>query len=218
MQCQKMDRPSRLDRSARLMRGMGKANCPWFRKLEVELARALPPLTEEALGENGSELCGATDMQERAWCYADIVRICAGAGRDDNHIDGAASYLHAGWTLFAKRLLHVTDKAYIKERGEKVIEQTPGTLYIGNLCAAWHQVEHLPPTRAGPLLQQRGPGAGLELAVMYRTNVFGHGPRPRRMAAKSSPADVYDIATEVCARLLAREPLMLPTVADVFRL
>jgi hypothetical protein len=55
----KMDRPSRLDRSARLMRGMGKANCPWFRKLEVELARALPPLAEEALGENGSELCGA---------------------------------------------------------------------------------------------------------------------------------------------------------------
>ena len=101
------------------------------------------------------------------------------------------------------------------------LELKPGSFYVGNLCAAWHKVVHLPRKDAGPLwvdgwTEDAGPMWGYErvhIAVMLRTNVFAGG-RARRMKGRAAPAEVYNVVNIAVAQHLAKEGLQFPTFSE----
>jgi hypothetical protein len=123
--------------------------------------------------------------------------------KDPKHYDGGASLLHGGLTLFGAR-----DLALLYPDGKsELLAQTPGTYYIGNLCAIEHEVQHHIP-KEQKLLQ------GLEIAVMFRTDCFRHN-RARKLVGRPGPVHIYDAVNAVVATALARDPLHLPTYAEV---
>ena len=89
--------------------------------------------------------------------------------------------------------------------------QEPGSFYVGNLCAGWHKVAHLPTEGAGPLFHTT-PAAtneGVHVTVMLRSNVFPSA-RARTSFGKASPEEVYDAVNALVAQHLAEEGLELP--------
>ena len=129
--------------------------------------------------------------------------------RDDRaHFDGAASLLHAGLTVWGRRGLEIRPLPTDQWQN---FPQEPGSFYVGNLCAGWHKVAHLPTEGAGPLFHAT-PAAtneGVHVTVMLRSNVFPSA-RARTSSGKASPEEVYDAANALVAQHLAEEGLELP--------
>ena len=98
------------------------------------------------------------------------------------------------------------------EEWEKFPQQ-PGSFYIGNLCAPWHRVMHLPPEQAEPLHRSVGSKEGVHITVMIRSAVFAEA-RARSSGTRASPAEVYDEVNDIVAKNLAAAPLRLPTFQE----
>ena len=119
--------------------------------------------------------------------------------------------LHAGLTVWGKRNLEIR---CARPQGPpmewKEFPQEPGSFYIGNLCAPWHQVAHLPPKQAEPLHRSSDSDEGVHIAVMLRSAVFAEA-RARCSSSRASPAEVYDVVNDIVARNLATKKLCLTT-------
>ena len=164
-------------------------------------------------GENGQRFL-QRNFRDDALAYATIQVMRASERSDPAHFDGAASLLHAGLTVWGKRNLGVR---LAKPAGEAPGEwqwllQQPGAFYIGNLCAAWHQVGHFAPAQAEPLFR-RGDGEGVHVTVMIRSDVFAEA-RARSSSSRASPVEVYNAVNAVVANNLATRPLRLPTFTE----
>ena len=81
----------------------------------------------------------------------------------------------------------------------KKFPQQPGSFYIGNLCAPWHQVVHLPPEQAEPLHRSGDSEEGVHIAVMIRSAVFAEA-RARCGSSRASPEEVYDAVNDIVAK------------------
>ena len=90
---------------------------------------------------------------------------------------------------------------------QQMLKAMPGTSYARNLCAIRHEVRHREPL-GQELLD------GHEIAIMFRTDCF-RACRSRKLEGKPSPIHIYDAVNGVVARALARDPLHLPTFAEV---
>ena len=95
----------------------------------------------------------------------------------------------------------------------KEFPQQPGSFYIGNLCAPWHRVVHLPPEQAEPLHRSSDSEEGVHIAAMLRSAVFSEA-RARCKLSKASPAEVYDVVNDIVARNLATKKLRLPSFQE----
>ena len=91
--------------------------------------------------------------------------------------------------------------------------QKPGSFYIGNLCAPWHRVVHLPPEQAEPLHRSSESEEGVHIAAMLRSAVFSEA-RARCKLSKASPAEVHDVVNDIVARKLATKTLRLPSFQE----
>ena len=80
-------------------------------------------------------------LAEDAWAYAVIQVMKPGKRDDPAHFDGAASLLHAGLTVWGRRGLEIRPLPTDQWQN---FPQEPGSFYVGNLCAGWHKVAHLP--------------------------------------------------------------------------
>ena len=98
----------------------------------------------------------------------------------------------------------------------KKFPQEPGSFYIGNLCAPYHRVVHLPPRQAEPLHRSSDSDEGVHIAVMLRSAVFAEA-RARCSSSRASPAEVYDAVNDIVAKNLATRPLRLPTFLECCR-
>ena len=133
---------------------------------------------------------------------------------DPEHFDGAASMIHAGLTLWGKRILE-----YQTVDGDwRSISQEPDSIYVANMCAARHRVRHLPEDQPEPLfrgydLDAKVSFPGLQATVRFRTDVFRH-MRARCGLNKPCPEDVFDAVNSIVARKLAREPWTMPSLAE----
>ena len=176
--------------------------------LSEEIRAALRKFPSAQLKENGQAFFD-TCLSDVALCYGLEQVMRAKQRVDPEHFDGGASLIHAGLTLWGKRTLEF-QTADGEWSGE--IDQEPGSFYVGNMCAVNHRVRHLPEDLAEPLFRGHG-GAGVHLTVMLRTDVFKH-KWARRGKHKPRPEDVFDAVNDIVARKLAREPWILPRIAE----
>ena len=151
--CNRLDcsKPSRAGRVAAFTRAFINANRAWFDDLTAAIRAKLACFPKAALGENGEHFMNSS-LATDALAYATIQVMRPSAREDRPHFDGAASLLHAGLTVWGRRGVEIRLQP---EAEWQRLEQKPGSFYVGNLCAAWHKVVHLPRKDAGPLLRQK---------------------------------------------------------------
>ena len=142
----------------------------------------------------------ASCLADDAFAYA-IIQVMKPSQRGGPaHFDGAASLLHAGLTIWGKRGLEIRLTAPKKVEPEEWqgFPQEPGAFYVGNLCAAWHKVVHLPPGDAEPLHRDglEADEEGVHITVMLRSAVF-RAARARTHSTRASPAEVYTFKERV---------------------
>ena len=144
-------------------------------------------------------------MSDNVFVYA-IVQVCKVGAREDGwHIDGAASLLHAGLTIFGSRQMQVRWKG---RDGWISLPQRPGSFYVGNFCALEHNVVH----------GETAPGSwhDLQIMVMFRSDFFrGKGARNINSRPGRRAPDLFHIVNDMTARHLAEVRLPLPDIAAV---
>ena len=87
------------------------------------------------------------------------------------------------------------------------LTQSPGSFYIGNMCALRHNVVHgaHAPGSCGAGL----PSEQFQIAVMLRSDVFREC-RARKINATPGPAELYDLVNLETARMIAERPFLPP--------
>ena len=90
--------------------------------------------------------------------------------------------------------------------------QEPGTFYVGNLCAPWHQVRHSAGDSAEPLYRVAG-GEGIHIAIMLRSDVF-RDARARSKGGQPCPVDVYRALNACVAAKIADDALRMPSLDE----
>ncbi len=151
-------------------------------------------------------------LAEDAWAYGIIQVTKPSQRRDPAHFDGAASLLHAGLTGWGKRDVEIRPQP--PDEWQR-FPQVPASFYVGNLCAAWHQVAHLPPEDAEPLYHEESDAEkeGVHITATLRGNFFT-ASRARTSTSRASPEEVYNVVNAVVAQHLAEKALQPPTVED----
>jgi hypothetical protein len=213
--CNRLDcsKPSRAGRVAAFTRAFINANRAWFDDLTAAIRAKLACFPKAALGENGEHFMNSS-LATDALAYATIQVMRPSEREGRPHFDGAASLRHAGLTVWGNRGVEIRLQP---EAEWQRLEQKPGSFYVGNLCAAWHKVVHLPRKDAGPLWREKHKRRGkvrlVHIAVMLRSNVFA-GCRSRTTQGRAGPVEVYNVANTAVAQHLAKEGLQLPTFSE----
>ena len=126
---------------------------------------------------------------------------------EPSHMDGGASVLHLGLTLFGRRSIHCEQGGSLPEI---VVDNCPGTVYLGGLTGPLHRVEHERPAE-GELLDLGSSGQAA-VAIMARCALFSFC-RSRGKRGSPVPADFFEVLTKAFAEGLER-PWRLPTLAE----
>jgi hypothetical protein len=190
----------------------------WFAAFRAVNAQALAELNSAAkvavrklavgdVAQNGDHFL-QTDFDE--WfltcgelCITKAGDKTTGLWREPRHLDGGASVLHMGLTLFGRRDV-------ICEQGhglpDVVIKCFPGSIYMGGLTGPHHQVAH----------QQAGPEElvdGMSVTVMMRTALFPHC-RSRLRNTTPSPPILFQTLAASFRESLAVGSWVLPAIGD----
>ena len=206
--------PSTATRVRQFMRALLALNHRWLVQLTAKVRKCLRGCGEKFLGRNGEEFLKEC-FSDTAWAYLTVQMMLPGARFDPKHIDGGASLLHLGLTIFGSRLLHV----WLNEERTLVFEQHPGSIYIGNMCAAEHQVEHFDDARKQELFHPTGAGSASEqkaylIAIMLRSDVF-RWSRARKLKGKPTPVDMFDLINKTVAEHVSTVAFVIPDFATV---
>lgn len=119
---------------------------------------------------------------------------------EPKHMDGAASVIHAGLTLYGRRTV-VFDQT--DGLAPVVLENFPGLFYIGGVTGSRHQVSHQK-AYADETLH------GASVAVMFRCDLFPYN-RARCMGTTPSPKAVWDVIVDEVLTMLGQN-LVLPSL------
>ena len=123
------------------------------------------------------------------------------------HFDGAASFLHMGITLFGRRVLRLWTGARGHASAEQMeVEMVPGSVYIGTLTGAEHQVQHLRARASHELCED------FAITVMIRTTLFPYN-QARVMAHLPQPESLYIAMAKAAGFALSSQTWSLPTLA-----
>ena len=128
---------------------------------------------------------------------------------EDLHFDGGASILHMGITLFGCREVRFFLGNKENEAGDLVetLDLMPGSVYLGVVAGALHQVVHRPPRFPTDALE------GHSLTCMIRTTLFP-APRGRIRRRLPLPPKMFDrLATNIVTSL-REEPFRLPSLEE----
>ena len=119
------------------------------------------------------------------------------------HMDGGASILHAGITLYGHRCLTCQRPGYVPLD----VHNHPGTVYMGVLTGPRHQVKHQH-SEADDLLDGK-----YSVSVMLRTTLFPHD-RSRGKETTPAPTDLYYELAGLFTRMLVERPFRLPSLLE----
>ena len=175
-----------------------ESNDSWLRECTKKVFQVAASFPKALAGLNGADFVNKAEncFTKNAFCYAVIQAMKPGQRFDPDHCDGGASILHMGITIFGERKLIAwlgptksaacgAVPAQTNDLEEHKFHQQPGKVYIGNLCAVRHQVEHLPLAQAGQLSNE-----GHLMTVMLRSDYF-RWARSRKLEGKPAPTDLY---------------------------
>ena len=88
----------------------------------------------------------------------------------------------------------------------------PGSVYLGNLTAAFHQVAHHGDDMQEDLFQ-RADGEYCKVVLLFRTGAFADF-RARKASSRPGPTEVYEAVDRAMARALTSVSLELPTLSE----
>jgi hypothetical protein len=174
-------------------------------KAARDMSAIAPP--EGEMRNNGHFLEQTAD----AWfCSAGeaCFSLAKGSWQEEEHMDGGASILHAGITVYGDRDLLCYEPAMNPnpdQRDPFVVRNTPGTVYLGTLTGPWHGVRHTP-SQADQLL------GDMSLSHMLRTTLFPHD-RSRVKGTTPAPQGWFHRLHSIFSQFLDR-PWRLPTLSE----
>ena len=176
MCCLSLDKPLPLPRFETWAKAFRAVNTDSFSTMEARARQAVGKLAPEELGDNGQHFLGSC-MPD--W-FGTCGELCVSAALNSDgvtgwvepeHLDGGASIVHMGVTLFGRREL-------VCQQGPDlphvVLPCPPGSVYLGGLTGPLHQVFHQVP-RPGEVLRGSGVATspdfdeGLSVTIMCRT-------------------------------------------------
>ena len=200
--------PTPVLRLAAFVRAFRAANLQWLVGLTARVRSALSSFPSAVLSANGEHFL-QTCFSKTAFCYCWIQVLRPGKRFDPEQLDGAASLLHAGFTIWGRRQVQYAlgcdgvqpDATVSPSRAADVaweapVPQAPGDLYVGNLCAPWHRVVHGEPVEAEPLFPDAS-GNGFLITAMLRSDVF----RANRARVRSHEA--HSMILDDCGGIVA---------------
>ena len=196
-------------RLANFVKAFRRSARDWLHQLTSRIRSEIrrEGLPAEFLTSNGPAFL-EEDLADNAWVYAPVQVMKIGRREDGWHTDGGSSLLHGGITLFGSRRVEVQ----LEGEGCISLEQTPGSFYTGNMCAASHNVAHGEHSEGcfwdGPASER------VSIAVMLRTDVFRE-VRARKKDAVPGPRELFRIVNAETAKQLAEAPLYLPDLGAV---
>ena len=125
-------------------------------------------------------------------------------------MDGGASVLHMGVTLYGRRELTFFapkpgDEGGLAPESEVKFSFVPGSVYLGTVTGAQHQVSHLGP-RA--MCEERG---GHSVTCMIRTTLFPKF-RSRVMNTTPSPPEFFRALAQSFTQSLQTQEWVLPSL------
>ena len=124
---------------------------------------------------------------------------------EERHSDGLMSILHMGLTLYGRRYVAMYDK---DGRVRRIFNE-PGSIYLGTLTGAEHQVCH---TEAAPLELLEVPSLGnLSSTVMMRSSLF---PHDYKFSKRATPDDDFLCVARSFVRSISQAKFQLPTLHD----
>ena len=200
-----------------------KVNAAIMELMDEEMVALLARMSLDDLGLNGRYFL--TNQAAADWfCKFISLQMLTTVERHDTaHFDGGASILHMGLTLWGRRRLHLN----LADPAERVIpnatagpavdewvvtHQRPGSVYLANLCAPFHQVGHEGEDDPNDLFDAPS-GKSYKVAIMFRTSCFGYA-RARTASNPPNPKQVFDIVSSVIHKALLRDRFRLPTLQD----
>ena len=197
-----------------------------LRTLEASIVRNLKRLEPEQCGKNGAH---AMEKDIMDW-FAAAAQLQSKLKLEDlllgippAHFDGAISLAHFSLTFFDRRLLRIWKEEAKRDPATgdvawpdgKVpeplfeIENRPGTVYVGNMTAAVHQVVHQKTARKSEVLSHRGEGFGVTAQI--RTTLFPFGAFARGKWVRGAPVEAWQAITNSMLSWLSRGAFRLPT-------
>ena len=203
------------------LRAFKIVNAAIIEQMDEEMVALLARLSLDDLGLNGRYFL--TNQAASDWfCKLISLQMLGTAERlDAAHFDGGASILHMGLTLWGRRRLYLN----LADPAEKLIplagpaadewvvtHQRPGSLYLANLCAPYHQVGHEGEDDPDDLFDAPS-GKSYKVAIMFRTSCFGYA-RARTTSSPPNPKQVFEIVSSVIRKALLCNRFCLPTLQD----
>ena len=176
------------------LRAFKIVNAAIIEQMDEEMVALLARLSLDDLGLNGRYFL--TNQAAADWfCKFISLQMLSTAERlDTAHFDGGASILHMGLTLWGRRRLYLN----LADPAERLIplagpaadewvvtHQRPGSLYLANLCAPYHQVGHEGEDDSDDLFDAPS-GQSYKVAIMFRTSCFGYA-RARTTSSPPNP-------------------------------
>jgi len=215
-----LDRPVPLARLQWWAKAFKAVNADAFASLQAAALRVATGLTEKELGDNGAHFVATTWENWVATCGELCITAATNSDgscwREPEHLDGGASVVHMGVTLFGRRLL-VCQQGPGLEAVEVLCR--PGSVYIGGLTGPLHEVIHQWPRpgeslSAATVPRKQGLGHDLSVTVMCRTCLFPHN-RSRLRNTTPSPQEFFLALVESFRGSFAAHAFRLPSLRDV---
>ena len=213
-QCMRLNSDSNLKpilskRLVQFVKALRRCARPWLRELTERVRAAMHQVRMPAERMPNGLLFTEEDFEDNAFAYASIQVLKVAMREDAWHTDGGASLLHVGCTIFGTRELQVE----VSGREDSIkLTQSPGSFYIGNMCALRHNVVHgaHAPGSCGAGL----PSEQFQIAVMLRSDVFREC-RARKINATPGPTELYDLVNLETARMIVERPFYLPDLPAI---
>ena len=204
------------------IRAFKKVNAALLKLLDLDMIAQLARLSLDDLGLNGQYFLAK--MAADWFCRFVSLQMMTPAERlDTAHFDGGASVLHLGLTLWGRRrvYLNLADPAGgAKSSGADdlnppqwvVTHQQPGSVYLANFCAPWHQVGHEGADDPDELFDSPS-GGTYKVAIMFRTSCFGYA-RGRTTSTPPGPKKVFEIVSTAVQGALLSNRFRLPSLQE----
>jgi len=184
-------------------------NAEAFAAMNQAAATVVRKLGAAALGENGADFLHTPLNEWLLTCGELCISRAGGEGEDmwnePRHKDGGGSVLHLGITLFGKRLLRCEQA----DGQDIVVENFPGTVYLGTLTGCYHQVHH-----KAAAANELYTDAGWSVTIMCRCALFGAN-RARLRNTTPSPVPFFLELTKSFTKSLLQFKFKLPTMTEI---
>ena len=192
------------------LRAFKEANAPALARMQARALAATGPLAEEDRAGNAEHFL---DSPLPSWFLSagelHIFQNAAG-GVEPRHSDGGASVLHMGVTLYGRRELTFFapkpgDEGGLAPESEVKFSFVPGSVYLGTVTGAPHQVSHLSPRAS---CEER---VGYSVTCMIRTTLFPKF-RSRVMNTTPSPPEFFQALAQSFTQSLQTQEWVLPSL------